>query len=149
MRAFHHGKVTIVVNKASNTMKVFVGGQRLRRFRVTTGFGRSTPEGRFKVIEKSVVSRNGNNQFGTRWMALNVRGHHGRRIGIHGTNEPRTIGRPLSKGCVRMLNAGVNRVYALVPLGTTVLLVNIRATPVTSSTRPVALRTAANATHSN
>jgi lipoprotein-anchoring transpeptidase ErfK/SrfK len=39
---------------------------------------------------------------------------------IHGTDAPWTIGRPVSKGCVRMHNADVADLYSRVPVGTTV-----------------------------
>jgi len=40
-----------------------------------------------------------NSQVGVIWIALNKKG-----IGIHGTNEPETIGRAVSHGCVRLTN---------------------------------------------
>lgn len=39
---------------------------------------------------------------------------------IHGTDAPSTIGKAVSKGCVRMLNADVADLYNRVPVGTTV-----------------------------
>ena len=39
---------------------------------------------------------------------------------IHGTNAPRSIGRSVSNGCIRMLNAHVQDLYQRVPIGTTV-----------------------------
>ena len=41
---------------------------------------------------------------------------------IHGTTAPRTIGRSVSNGCIRMLNAHVEDLYNRVPLGTTVIV---------------------------
>lgn len=41
---------------------------------------------------------------------------------IHGTNEPRSIGRAMSSGCIRMLNADVIDLYERVPLGTRVVV---------------------------
>jgi lipoprotein-anchoring transpeptidase ErfK/SrfK len=40
-----------------------------------------------------------NSQVGVIWIALNKKG-----IGLHGTNEPETIGRAASHGCVRLTN---------------------------------------------
>lgn len=42
---------------------------------------------------------------------------------IHGTNDPRTIGRAASSGCFRMLNAHVVHLAGLVKIGTTVKVV--------------------------
>lgn len=39
---------------------------------------------------------------------------------IHGTNEPASIGRSVSNGCIRMLNEHVIELYERVPLGTKV-----------------------------
>ncbi len=39
---------------------------------------------------------------------------------IHGTDAPWTIGKAVSKGCVRMLNEDVQDLYQRVPVGTTV-----------------------------
>lgn len=42
---------------------------------------------------------------------------------IHGTNEPQSIGRAVSSGCIRMLNADVIDLYDRVPTGTRVVVV--------------------------
>ena len=39
---------------------------------------------------------------------------------IHGTTAPRSIGRSVSNGCIRMINEHVNDLYARVPVGTKV-----------------------------
>ncbi len=41
---------------------------------------------------------------------------------IHGTNEPSSIGRPASSGCIRMLNEAVTELYARVKVGDTVIV---------------------------
>ena len=41
---------------------------------------------------------------------------------IHGTNEPWTIGEPVSSGCIRMLNEDVLDLYERAPVGTPVLV---------------------------
>jgi lipoprotein-anchoring transpeptidase ErfK/SrfK len=41
---------------------------------------------------------------------------------IHGTNEPQSIGRAVSSGCIRMLNADVIDLYGRVPVGTKVVV---------------------------
>ena len=125
---------TILVNKWDNTLRFYQTGQPMRRFSVATGLYRCTPEGDFRVIEKSVISRSGNGPFGTRWMGLNTKGKRGwYRIGIHGTNQPETIGKYASKACVRLRNSDVNWLYERVPYGTTVRIVNIAQAPKTAS----------------
>ena len=41
---------------------------------------------------------------------------------IHGTNEPGTIGRDVSSGCIRMMNADVIDLYGRVGVGTRVVV---------------------------
>ncbi len=42
---------------------------------------------------------------------------------IHGTNEPDTIGKAVSSGCIRMMNADVIDLYKRVPVGTKVVVI--------------------------
>jgi lipoprotein-anchoring transpeptidase ErfK/SrfK len=41
---------------------------------------------------------------------------------LHGTNEPDTIGTPVSSGCIRLINQDIIDLYNRVPLGTTVVV---------------------------
>ncbi len=59
-----------------------------------------------------------NNPVGTRWLGLGFAGY-----GIHGTNNPNSIGSAASSGCIRMLNWDVEELSALVQIGTVVQLV--------------------------
>jgi lipoprotein-anchoring transpeptidase ErfK/SrfK len=43
-------------------------------------------------------------------------------IGIHGTNNPGSIGHAASLGCVRVPNEVITEIASLVPLGTPVLI---------------------------
>jgi lipoprotein-anchoring transpeptidase ErfK/SrfK len=61
------------------------------------------------------------NPVGTRWMGLSKHGY-----GIHGTNEPRSIGKAASHGCIRMARADLEELYPLVAEGDTVELVGQR-----------------------
>jgi lipoprotein-anchoring transpeptidase ErfK/SrfK len=51
--------------------------------------------------------------FGTLWMGLS-RPHYG----IHGTNKPASIGKMVSKGCIRMYNRDVEDLGRRVSIGT-------------------------------
>jgi hypothetical protein len=90
-----------------------------------------SPEGTFTIERrvanptyhhdgKTVLPGPGN-PVGTRWMGLNKHGY-----GIHGTNEPRSIGKAASHGCIRMSKADLEEFYALVAVGDTVELVGER-----------------------
>jgi L,D-transpeptidase catalytic domain len=61
------------------------------------------------------------NPVGTRWMGLSIPGY-----GIHGTNEPHSIGKAASHGCIRMARADLEELYPLVAVGDTVELVGER-----------------------
>jgi len=41
---------------------------------------------------------------------------------IHGTNEPQTIGKAMSSGCIRMLNQDIAELFEKSPLGTRVIV---------------------------
>ena len=54
-------------------------------------------------------------------MGLSVKGY-----GIHGTNEPKSIGKSASHGCIRMAQKDLEEMYELVGVGDTVELVGQR-----------------------
>lgn len=58
-----------------------------------------------------------NNPVGVLWIGLTKSG-----IGIHGTNSPRTIGRAISSGCIRMANWDVVHVPKYARPGSTVII---------------------------
>jgi lipoprotein-anchoring transpeptidase ErfK/SrfK len=63
---------------------------------------------------------------------------------IHGTNEPETIGRSVSSGCIRMLNQDVIDLYQRTPLGTKVVVLASDGRAATSaSAAPATTRTTA------
>ena len=61
------------------------------------------------------------NPVGTRWMGLSIHGY-----GIHGTNQPNSIGKAASHGCIRMSQADLEEFYDMVAVGDTVELVGQR-----------------------
>jgi lipoprotein-anchoring transpeptidase ErfK/SrfK len=52
------------------------------------------------------------NPVGVMWIALNKKG-----IGIHGTNDPGSIGRAVSHGCIRLANWDVVRLATKIKAG--------------------------------
>lgn len=71
-----------------------------------------TPLGDWTITEKT---ENPGGPFGVRWMRLSVPWGG---YGIHGTDNPASIGTYASHGCVRMFNEDVAELYDLVPVGT-------------------------------
>jgi lipoprotein-anchoring transpeptidase ErfK/SrfK len=45
-------------------------------------------------------------------------------IGIHGTNDPSSIGRHVSHGCIRMSNRDIDALVRILPLGTPVRILD-------------------------
>jgi lipoprotein-anchoring transpeptidase ErfK/SrfK len=58
------------------------------------------------------------NPVGDRWMGLSKAGY-----GIHGTNEPNSIGKAASHGCIRMGKADIEDLYSRVEVGVQVEIV--------------------------
>jgi lipoprotein-anchoring transpeptidase ErfK/SrfK len=52
---------------------------------------------------------------------------------IHGTRKPRSIGRAVSSGCIRMLNNDIIELYERVPIGTRVVVLSRGQTSVTKN----------------
>ncbi|MCI0599535.1 MAG: L,D-transpeptidase [Beijerinckiaceae bacterium] len=61
------------------------------------------------------------NPLGARVMYL-YNGHGDTMFRIHGTNEPGTIGRAVSSGCIRLLNEDVIDLYSRIKIGTPVVV---------------------------
>jgi lipoprotein-anchoring transpeptidase ErfK/SrfK len=59
---------------------------------------------------------------------------------IHGTREPKSIGKAVSSGCIRMLNADVSELYEVLPLGTKVVVLASRETLAQARPRPKSQR---------
>jgi lipoprotein-anchoring transpeptidase ErfK/SrfK len=109
--------LAIVIDKDNHRLAVVSGDVLLRNYEVGLGGGK-TPEGNFAITEK-VKNPNGRSDgaFGSRGMTLS-----NTRYGIHGTDEPTSIGKDESHGCVRMKKEDLEELYDLVPIGTPVTI---------------------------
>ncbi|OAB32856.1 L,D-transpeptidase [Paenibacillus glacialis] len=107
--------IEVIVDTKNHRLAVVSGNIMLRNYKVGLG-GAKTPEDEF-VISDKVVNPNGsaNGEFGSRGMQLSDS-----RYAIHGTDEPESIGRDESNGCVRMLKEDVEELFDLIPMGTKV-----------------------------
>ncbi|MHA0857942.1 L,D-transpeptidase [Paenibacillus sp. CMAA1364] len=112
---FFEHPLEIVVDKQNYRLAVVSGNMILRNYEVGLG-GDKTPESSF-VISDKVVNPNGrsNGEFGSRGMQLSTSNY-----AIHGTDEPASIGRDESKGCIRMKKEDVEELFDLIPMGTKV-----------------------------
>jgi len=123
---------TIVVSLEDRKLALLEDGQVKKVYPVSVGKPSSpSPVGTF-MIERRVMNptyaHNGKvvppgpgNPVGSRWMGLSIHGY-----GIHGTNEPRSIGKAASQGCIRMAKADLEEFYSQVRVGDTVVLVGQR-----------------------
>lgn len=60
------------------------------------------------------------NPLGTRWISLTHTDGSTTGLGFHGTNDPSSIGKDLSQGCVRMRNEEVEVLFEILPKGASV-----------------------------
>lgn len=130
----------IVINKGTNQLAFFKDGFLIDIFPVATGRQpHLTPEGRCKVVSKFVYPSWRNpkggpvipggvpaNPLGPRWLGLNARGTSGSSYGVHGNNDPASIGTYASSGCIRMRNEDILWLYERVPLGAGVEIISSR-----------------------
>lgn len=133
-------KASVVVDSATNMLTVRDGEKLLAAYPVTIGSERTqSPVGDWTVkgvarfpkfrYDKSMLNKGErsddfhllppgpNNLVGVIWIQLNKKG-----IGLHGTNEPDTIGRGVSHGCVRLANWDIARLATKVKAGVPVTI---------------------------
>ena len=103
-------------------------GRVLLRTRAAVGASSTpTPLGRFYVNQR-LLPFDPNGAYGPAALGVSAFSPvlktwaQGGPIGIHGTNEPWSIGKPVSNGCVRVPNAVMRRLFRLVPAGTPVFI---------------------------
>lgn len=119
--------ITVKIDTHTNMLGVFDADKLAAAYPVTIGSAQTaSPIGEWKVqrivklsrfrYDKSMLNhgrRSGNfhmlppgpnSPIGVIWIALNKKG-----IGIHGTNEPETIGHAASHGCIRLANWDIVR----------------------------------------
>lgn len=112
-------RMLIVIDVAKLNLTVYENDKEVVTYPVAVGKSSTpTPLGEWKIIHKAL---NWGGGFGTRWMGLNVPWGI---YGIHGTNKPGSIGTYASHGCIRMFNGDVEKLYPIIPWGTTVRIVN-------------------------
>jgi lipoprotein-anchoring transpeptidase ErfK/SrfK len=128
-------QVVVKVDTKTNMLGVFDGEKLIAAYPVTVGSAQTaSPIGEWKVrgiaklptfrYDKEMLQhgqRSGNfhllppgprNPVGVMWIALNKKG-----IGIHGTNEPGSIGHAASHGCIRLANWDVVRLATKIKPG--------------------------------
>lgn len=137
----------IKIDTREKILGLWEGEKLLASLPITPGSGHlATPPGSWKIVgitqmptfrwDKSVLEYGvrsdnfyqlpigPNNPVGVMWIGLNRAG-----IGIHGTNQPQTIGRSASHGCMRTANWDVVRLAQQITKGMTVIIEGPKAEP--------------------
>jgi hypothetical protein len=105
----------ITITLSIRRLNFYEGGRLVKSYPVGVGKPSTpTPTGTFRIREK-VMHPGG--ALGTRWMGLSIPGGN---YGIHGTNNPPSIGGYVSNGCIRMYNHDVEELFPKVMIGTVV-----------------------------
>lgn len=131
------GEFDVFVSKAENQLELRLGGKLVKKYLISTGKDNSTPTGDFIIVTRLenptwyktgavIASGSPENILGTRWLGISSK-EHPKGYGIHGTVEPDKIGQAVTAGCVRMRNEDVEELYALLPEGTAVKIVETAA----------------------
>jgi hypothetical protein len=109
---------TIYVDTERMNLILYEDGMEAMRFPIAAGAKDTpTPLGVFRITGRFRTQRL--NGFGTCFLALDVPWG---QYGIHGTNQPGSIGSHASHGCIRMYVSDAEKLYARVRTGTQVVI---------------------------
>ena len=119
----------IVVSFPDHKLALLEGDRVIKIYEVAVGASVSpSPTGEYQIKQRLenptyykpgvVIGPGANNPLGPRWIGLDVKG-----FGIHGTNQPNSIGKNASHGCIRLRNEDVKDLFARVQVGDRVSLV--------------------------
>lgn len=123
------------IDRSDRTLQVRYLGHLIATWSICVGAGNNTPVGTFHIQNKAewaawvaywgeyIPGGSHRNPLGARWLGTTARGREtGRVIGIHGTNQPSSIGQRISGGCIRLTNAHSIELYETIPIGTRVVI---------------------------
>ncbi|WP_026672254.1 L,D-transpeptidase family protein [Alkalihalobacterium bogoriense] len=106
---------TIIVSLSQRTLTLLEEGSIIKVYPIAVGaILHETPVGEYVVVNRAP---NPGGPFGTMWLSLSKK-----HYGIHGTNDPSSIGKAVSRGCIRMYNEDVEELAAIIPNGTRVII---------------------------
>ncbi|WML31057.1 L,D-transpeptidase family protein [Neobacillus sp. OS1-32] len=106
---------TIQVSVSKRRLSLFHNGRLMRIFPIAVGkMLTRTPPGEFVIVNRQI---NPGGPYGVMWLTLSKHGY-----GIHGTNDPGSIGKAVSHGCIRMYNRDVLQLAEIVPNGAQVII---------------------------
>jgi L,D-transpeptidase ErfK/SrfK len=106
---------TIRVSLGQRRLTLVNNGRIVKTFPIGVGkMLTRTPLGEYVIVNREP---NPGGPYGVMWLSLSRRGY-----GIHGTNNPSSIGKAVSAGCIRMHNHDVLDLARRVPNGTRVVI---------------------------
>ena len=123
VKLFQHD-YRITVSTGSHELRVYRAGKVVMRAPVGLGTGTTPTPGGVFYVKELIRPTNPKGAYGP--YAYGLSGYSdvldeflgGRgEIGIHGTNDPGSVGRSVSHGCIRMRNADITKLTTLLPLG--------------------------------
>jgi lipoprotein-anchoring transpeptidase ErfK/SrfK len=113
----------VLISIPDRKLALLESGKVVRIYRVAVGkVSTPSPAGEFKIVNRvtnptyyhkgQVIAAGKGNPVGTRWMGLSAKGY-----GIHGTNQPNSIGKAASTGCIRVGKKDLEELFAVVDVG--------------------------------
>jgi lipoprotein-anchoring transpeptidase ErfK/SrfK len=121
-------RTRIVVDLSARTVRFYKRGRLVLQSRAAIGASATpTPLGRYYVNQRLIPSDPGG-PFGPGAIGISAFSPvltgwtQGGPVAIHGTNEPWSIGRAVSNGCIRVPNAVDRKLFWQAPAGTPVLI---------------------------
>lgn len=109
---------SITINRSLHKLTLYRDSIVFKNYPVAVGKPSTpTPVGTFRIVNRAI---NPGGPFGARWLGLNAPNGD---YGIHGTNNPSSIGKDVSNGCIRMFNEQVIELSNLVSIGTVVKII--------------------------
>jgi lipoprotein-anchoring transpeptidase ErfK/SrfK len=119
----------VEIDRATHRLRLFDGAAVVMDEPVAVGRAATpTPAGQFYVTEL-LRPPNARGAYGPYAFTLSAYSNVYQRfgsgdgaVGLHGTNEPRSLGADASHGCVRVSNDVIQRLAATLPLGTPVVI---------------------------
>jgi hypothetical protein len=121
-------RTRIEVDLSERRVDFFRGGRRILRTDVGVGSGATpTPTGRYYVNQR-LRPADPSGPFGPGAIGISAFSPvltgwvQGGPIAIHGTNDPSSIGRAVTNGCLRIANDKLARMYPAMPEGTPVIV---------------------------
>lgn len=122
----------LIADRSEHILKIYENDRFIKAFPIAVGrLGKETPEGQYRIITKlekpyyrtkHIAGGDPNNPLGSHWLGLDVPGTDGSIYGLHGTNDPDSIGKNVSAGCIRLYNEDVQWLYEHLPLGTDIII---------------------------